>query len=79
MLLISAGVNGSADGLQWLPCQFVDEKVHLNEEGHIETRYIYREAVIQFGNVGDMPLHPTITFLITGVWMFPCITHLFCQ
>jgi len=44
----------------------VDEEVHINEEGHTETKYIHREAVIQFGNVGDSPLHPTITFLITG-------------
>lgn len=62
------GVNGknSVHDVQWLPCQFVDEKVHLNEEGHRETTYIHREAVLQFGNVGDSPLHPTITFLVTG-------------
>lgn len=44
----------------------MDEKVDINEEGHTETKYIHREAVIQFGNVGDSPIHPTITFLITG-------------
>ncbi|ROK28211.1 Tapasin-related protein [Anabarilius grahami] len=68
LALLFLGVNGSKSvhDLQWLPCQFVDEKVHINEEGHTETKYIHREAVIQFGNVGDSPLHPTITFLITG-------------
>lgn len=67
-LFFCPGVNGSKSvhDLQWLPCQFVDEKVHINEEGHTETKYIHREAVLQFGNVGDSPLHPTITFLITG-------------
>ncbi|XP_065137226.1 tapasin-related protein-like isoform X2 [Paramisgurnus dabryanus] len=63
--LLCLGVNGSVD-VHWLPCQFVDEKVHVNEEGHTETQYIHREAVIQFGNVGDSPLYPTITFLVTA-------------
>lgn len=63
--LLCSGVNGSVD-VQWLPCQFVDEKVHVNEEGHTETQYVHREAVIQFGNVGDSPLYPTITFLVTA-------------
>nr|XP_055052529.1 tapasin-related protein-like isoform X2 [Misgurnus anguillicaudatus] len=63
--ILCLGVNGSVD-VQWLPCEFVDEKVHVNEEGHIETQYIYRKAVIQFGNVGDSPLYPTITFLVTA-------------
>ncbi|XP_065137225.1 tapasin-related protein-like [Paramisgurnus dabryanus] len=63
--ILCLGVNGSVD-VQWLPCQFVDEKVHVNEEGHIETQFIYRKAVIQFGNVGDSPLYPTITFLVTA-------------
>ncbi|XP_067306768.1 tapasin-related protein-like [Pseudorasbora parva] len=65
---LTLGVNGSKSvyDSQWLPCQFVDEKLNINEEGHIETNYIHREAVVQFGNVGDSPLHPTITFLITG-------------
>ncbi|KAI7800644.1 hypothetical protein IRJ41_008339 [Triplophysa rosa] len=68
LALLCLGVNGSqsVDDLQWLPCQFVDEKVHVNEEGHIETQYIHREAVIQFGIDGDRPLYPTITFLITA-------------
>ncbi|RXN24161.1 tapasin-related -like protein [Labeo rohita] len=61
-------VNGSQSlyDLQWLPCPFVDEKVHINEEGHIETEYFTREAVLHFGNVGDKPLHPTIIFLVTA-------------
>ncbi|KAF4094679.1 tapasin-related protein-like isoform X2 [Onychostoma macrolepis] len=67
-LALLCGVNGSQSlyDLQWLPCKFVDEKVHINEEGHIETSYITRKAVLQFGNVGDKPLHPTITFLVTA-------------
>ncbi|XP_056613059.1 tapasin-related protein-like [Triplophysa dalaica] len=66
--LLNLRLNGSQSvaDLQWLPCQFVDEKVQMNEEGHIETQYIHREAVIQFGNDGEGPLYPTITFLITA-------------
>ncbi|XP_073674108.1 tapasin-related protein-like [Garra rufa] len=65
--LLCLGVSGSQSlyDVQWLPCPFVDEKVQINEEGHPETKYITREAVLQFGNVGDKPLHPTITFLAT--------------
>ncbi|XP_055052539.2 tapasin-related protein isoform X2 [Misgurnus anguillicaudatus] len=68
LLLLCSGLNGfkSFHDVQWLPCQFVDEKVHVNEEGHIETQYIYRKAAIQFGNIGDSPLYPTITFLVTA-------------
>ncbi|XP_052471733.1 tapasin-related protein isoform X1 [Carassius gibelio] len=66
--LCLAGVTGSQSlyDVQWLPCLFVDEHVRLNEKGHIETKYINREAVLQFGNVGDKPIHPTITFLVTA-------------
>ncbi|KAF4104137.1 tapasin-related protein [Onychostoma macrolepis] len=68
LALLCLGVNGSQSlyDVQWLPCPFVDEKIHINEEGHTETKYINREAVLQFGNVGDKPLHPTITFLVTA-------------
>uniref|UniRef100_A0A671KVQ9 Tapasin-related protein-like n=1 Tax=Sinocyclocheilus anshuiensis TaxID=1608454 RepID=A0A671KVQ9_9TELE len=68
LALLCLGVSGSQSlyDVQWLPCPFVDEKVHVNEEGHTETKYINREAVLQFGNVGDKPLHPTITFLVTA-------------
>ncbi|KAI7800430.1 tapasin-related protein-like [Triplophysa rosa] len=68
LALLCLVVNGSesADDLQWLPCQFVDEKVYLNEEGHIETQYIYKKAIIQFGNDGDRPLYLNITFLVTA-------------
>ncbi|RXN32128.1 tapasin-related -like protein [Labeo rohita] len=61
-------VHGSQSlyDLQWLPCPFVDENVHKNDEGHTETKYITREAVLQFGIVGDKALHPTITFLVTA-------------
>ncbi|XP_051966787.1 tapasin-related protein-like [Xyrauchen texanus] len=68
LTFVCLGVNGSESvrNVEWLPCQFVDEKVHINEEGHAETQYIHREAVIQFGNAGDSPLYPTITFLVTA-------------
>ncbi|RXN12443.1 tapasin-related -like protein [Labeo rohita] len=67
-LFTLSSVNGSQSlyDLQWLPCSFVDEKVHINEKGHIETEYFTREAVLHFGNVGDKPLHPTIIFLVTA-------------
>lgn len=53
--------------LQWLPCQFTDERVKLNNEGHVETELIYREAMLQFGQEGDGPVNPNaITFLVTG-------------
>ncbi|MEQ2283693.1 hypothetical protein AMECASPLE_014214 [Ameca splendens] len=53
--------------IQWLPCQFTDEHVSLNNEGHIDTQLIHREAMLQFGQKGDAPVNPhAITFLITG-------------
>ncbi|KAM3621152.1 uncharacterized protein V6R79_006942 [Siganus canaliculatus] len=53
--------------LQWLPCQFTDEMVKLNNEGHVETELIHREAMLQFGLEGDGPVNPNaITFLVTG-------------
>ncbi|XP_043086452.1 tapasin-related protein-like [Puntigrus tetrazona] len=69
LALLCLGVNGSQSlyDLQWLPCTFMDEDVRKNEEGHIETEYITRRAVLQFGNVGDEPLHPTsVTFLVAA-------------
>lgn len=68
LALVCLGVNGSQSlrDVQWLPCQFVDEKVQINEEGHTETKYIHRESVLQFGKDGDSALHPAITFLVTG-------------
>lgn len=53
--------------MQWLPCQFTDEQVSRNQEGHFDTQLIHRQATLQFGQKGDAPLNPhTITFLITG-------------
>uniref|UniRef100_A0A3Q3Q7A3 Ig-like domain-containing protein n=1 Tax=Monopterus albus TaxID=43700 RepID=A0A3Q3Q7A3_MONAL len=50
-----------------LPCQFTDEHVFLNNEGHTETQHIHREAMLQFGQKGDAPINPhAITFLVTG-------------
>ncbi|KAI2656262.1 Tapasin-related protein [Labeo rohita] len=56
LALLCLGVHGSQSlyDLQWLPCPFVDENVHKNDEGHTETKYITREAVLQFGIVVDM-------------------------
>uniref|UniRef100_A0A3Q0SZP0 Ig-like domain-containing protein n=1 Tax=Amphilophus citrinellus TaxID=61819 RepID=A0A3Q0SZP0_AMPCI len=51
--------------IQWLPCQFTDERVFLNEKNQTETQLIHREAVLQFGQKGDAPVNPNaITFLI---------------
>ncbi|XP_012712015.2 tapasin [Fundulus heteroclitus] len=64
--MVTAGVH-CVHPLQWLPCQFTDEHVSLNSEGHIETQLIHREAMLQFGQKGDAPVNPhAVTFLITG-------------
>ncbi|XP_047450039.1 tapasin-like [Mugil cephalus] len=53
--------------IPWLPCQFIDEHVFVNNDGHTETQLIHREAMLQFGQKGDAPVNPqAITFLITG-------------
>lgn len=53
--------------MSWLPCQFIDEHVTVNVEGHTETQLIHREAMLQFGQKGDAPVNPhAITFLLTG-------------
>ncbi|XP_026196168.1 tapasin-related protein-like [Anabas testudineus] len=53
--------------MSWLPCQFIDEHVFLNNEGHTETKLIHREAMLQFGQKGDAPVNPNaITFLLTA-------------
>ncbi|XP_068174261.1 tapasin-related protein isoform X2 [Antennarius striatus] len=53
--------------ISWLPCEFIDEHVYLNNEGHTETQLIVREAILQFGQKGEGPVNPnTITFLQTG-------------
>lgn len=57
----------SVQQIPWLSCQFTDEHVSNNSEGHIETQLIPREAMVQFGLKGDAPVNPhAITFLITG-------------
>lgn len=56
----------SAGQVSWLPCQFIDEEVTINSEGHIETKHIPRKSTLQFGLKGDPPVNPnTVTFLIT--------------
>ncbi|XP_008424375.1 tapasin-related protein [Poecilia reticulata] len=63
---IATGVH-CVHQIQWLPCQFTDEHVSLNNEGHVETQLIHRQAMLQFGQKGDTPVNPhAITFLITG-------------
>ncbi|XP_040901673.1 tapasin-related protein [Toxotes jaculatrix] len=65
-LYLCAGVL-SIHEMPWLPCQFTDENVFVNKEGHTETQLIQREAMVQFGQKGDAPINPhAITFLITG-------------
>ncbi|KAK5929731.1 hypothetical protein CgunFtcFv8_010945 [Champsocephalus gunnari] len=64
-LYLCAGVQ-CVHQVSWLPCQFSDEHVFKNEEGHTETQLIHREALLQFGQIGDAAVNPHgITFLIT--------------
>ncbi|XP_023117138.2 tapasin-like [Amphiprion ocellaris] len=63
---LSAGVQG-VHQIAGLSCQFIDEHVTVNNESHVETQLIYREAMLQFGQTGDSPVNPrAITFLVTG-------------
>ncbi|XP_023117139.2 tapasin-related protein [Amphiprion ocellaris] len=63
---LSAGVQG-VHQIAWLSCQFIDEHVTVNNESHVDTQLIYREAMLQFGQTGDSPVNPrAITFLVTG-------------
>ncbi|KAF5897564.1 tapasin-related protein-like, partial [Clarias magur] len=56
----------SVHDVQWLPCQFQDETVRINDEGHKEVKFHPRSAGLQFGNAGDSPLNSNaITFLVT--------------
>ncbi|XP_071327680.1 tapasin-related protein [Trachinotus anak] len=65
-LYLCAGVL-CVDQMSWLPCQFIDENVFTNAEGHTETQLIHREAMLQFGQIGDAPVNPqAVTFLVTG-------------
>ncbi|XP_017289660.1 tapasin-related protein [Kryptolebias marmoratus] len=65
-IFILSGVHCDQQ-IQWLSCQFTDEHVAKNLEGHTETQLIHRQAMLQFGQKGDAPLNPhTITFLIIG-------------
>lgn len=65
-LYLCAGVQ-CVQQVSWLPCQFIDDHVVVNSEGHVDTQHIHREAMLQFGKIGDTPVNPhAITFLITG-------------
>lgn len=68
LALLFSGVCGtqSAYDVQWLPCQFQDETVQINDEGIKEVKFHHRNAGLQFGNSGDSPINPdAITFLVT--------------
>ncbi|MCI4385832.1 hypothetical protein PGIGA_G00055270 [Pangasianodon gigas] len=68
LALLFSGVCGaqSVYDVQWLPCQFQDETVRINDEGHKEVKFHPRSAGLQFGNSGDSPINPNaITFLVT--------------
>ncbi|KAL0972813.1 hypothetical protein UPYG_G00195040 [Umbra pygmaea] len=68
-LCLCAAVPGlrAKKQVSWLPCVLVDEHVHFNDEGHAETQYEHRDALLQFGHPGDIALNPNgITFLNTG-------------
>ncbi|XP_059187828.1 tapasin-related protein-like [Centropristis striata] len=65
-LFLSAGVQ-CVHQVSWLPCEFTDEHVFVNNDGHTETQLVPRQAMLQFGQTGDAPVNPhAITFLITG-------------
>ncbi|XP_063061221.1 tapasin-like [Engraulis encrasicolus] len=67
VLFFSAVHLQSIHEVPWLPCQFVDEHFQFDSDGHREARYEHRNAVLQFGQQGDRPVHSeVITFLITG-------------
>nr|XP_019950572.1 PREDICTED: tapasin-related protein-like isoform X1 [Paralichthys olivaceus] len=66
-LFLCSGVL-CAQQMTWLPCQFTDENVFLNKDGHPETQLIHRQAMLQFGQTGDDPVNPNaVTFLVTGL------------
>lgn len=53
--------------ISWLPCQFTDEFVFVNQESHTETQLLHRDVILQFGQQGDPPVNPhAITFLLTA-------------
>ncbi|XP_070685273.1 tapasin [Pempheris klunzingeri] len=53
--------------VSWLPCQFTDEHVFEDDNNHVRTELIHRQAMLQFGRKGDAPVNPNaVTFLVTG-------------
>ncbi|KAL7848822.1 hypothetical protein SRHO_G00204450 [Serrasalmus rhombeus] len=71
LAVLASGVgrcgSQSVHDVQWLPCQFVDESIKLNQEGHKETTYHHRNALLQFGVLGDRPIdQDVITFLVVA-------------
>ncbi|XP_061576217.1 tapasin-related protein-like [Cololabis saira] len=65
-LCVHSGVQG-VHQISWLTCRFTDEKVVLNKSRHVETHFIPRQVMLQFGEKGDPPINPDgITFLLTA-------------
>ncbi|XP_064158158.1 tapasin-related protein [Anguilla rostrata] len=53
--------------VSWLPCELVEEQVQMDVNGHMETQYRHRNAVLQFGQPGDHAMNPdSITFFVSG-------------
>ncbi|KAJ8369259.1 hypothetical protein SKAU_G00092870 [Synaphobranchus kaupii] len=67
VLLITLIYSVLPQEVSWLPCEFVEEQVQTDSDGHAESRYRHRNAVLQFGQPGDRPVNPdSITFFVTG-------------
>ncbi|KAJ8256410.1 hypothetical protein COCON_G00185620 [Conger conger] len=53
--------------VSWLPCELAEEQVETDLNGHLNTHYRYRNAMLQFGQPGDRAMNPDgITFFVTG-------------
>ncbi|KAJ8372781.1 hypothetical protein AAFF_G00277240 [Aldrovandia affinis] len=53
--------------VEWLPCDLVEEQSEVDSNGHTETRYHHRNALLQFGQPGDRAVDPnSITFVVKG-------------
>ncbi|CAJ1066043.1 tapasin-related protein-like [Xyrichtys novacula] len=51
----------------WLRCTFSDGHLFINDKGQNDTTVRHREAVLQFGQKGEAPVHPqAVTFLVAG-------------
>lgn len=76
-LIFTDVISQSIHEVRWLPCNFSDEHVEIVEEVVLgkkmnvtETKFQHRDAVLQFGQPGDSPVHAElITFLVTGEFL----------